>query len=159
MPSRPSKQYKANAKSRKNTVLYPHSHDIPTLSRDALALKIARHSRCPKCEDCTGLRPKSGLLVALDSDFENGISPQPNYISHCRCGHSVAEHASSEEVSSEEFERRGRVAVRLDELLEDEQKLLDFDYEDEDIVSLRKQIVPLEEGLSPLSDNSLSPGM
>ncbi|EJF65355.1 hypothetical protein DICSQDRAFT_132942 [Dichomitus squalens LYAD-421 SS1] len=44
-------------------------------------------------------------------------------------------------IGHEEFVRRGRVAVRLDELLEDSGRLLDFDYSDEDIDSLRKQMV------------------
>ncbi|KAJ7496124.1 hypothetical protein B0H11DRAFT_1716448 [Mycena galericulata] len=40
----------------------------------------------------------------------------------------------------DEFLRRGRVAIRLDELLQDVDKLLDFSYVDEDILSLRNQM-------------------
>jgi hypothetical protein len=36
----------------------------------------------------------------------------------CTCGHDVQEHgADVSEIGTEEFKRRGRVAVRLDELL------------------------------------------
>ncbi|RDX55063.1 Bromodomain-domain-containing protein [Lentinus brumalis] len=43
-------------------------------------------------------------------------------------------------IGHDEWVRRGRVAVRLDELLEDSGRLLDFEYSDEDIDSLRKQM-------------------
>ncbi|OSD06821.1 Bromodomain-domain-containing protein [Trametes coccinea BRFM310] len=56
-------------------------------------------------------------------------------------------------IGHDEFARRGRVAVRLDELLEDSGRLLDFDYSDEDIDSLRKQM-RLPEPQSPASSLS-----
>ncbi|KAG0275885.1 histone acetyltransferase [Linnemannia exigua] len=68
----------------------------------------------------------------------------------CACGHKLSHHGGP--WTGEEFERRLRAAFRRDELLQDKGKLLDFEYDDEDIASLRKQIVPRvtpEEDLKP----------
>ncbi|KAJ6500056.1 hypothetical protein C8R47DRAFT_971212 [Mycena vitilis] len=48
--------------------------------------------------------------------------------------------ANQPQLGRDEFLRRGRVAIRLDELLQDMDKLLDFGYVDEDILSLRQQM-------------------
>ncbi|KAJ7072172.1 hypothetical protein C8F01DRAFT_1205804 [Mycena amicta] len=50
--------------------------------------------------------------------------------------------ANQPQLGRDEFMRKARVAVRLDELLSDESKLLDFFYVDGDIISLRKQMQP-----------------
>lgn len=42
---------------------------------------------------------------------------------------------------AEERVRRTKVAIRMDELLEDEQRLCDFAYSDLDLDSLRKYVV------------------
>ncbi|KAF9127042.1 histone acetyltransferase [Mortierella sp. 14UC] len=68
----------------------------------------------------------------------------------CACGHKLSLHGGP--WTGDEFERRLRAAFRRDELLQDKGKLLDFEYDDEDIASLRKQIVPRvipEEDLKP----------
>lgn len=116
MAPKPSK-FKPTPKSRKNVVLYPSSHVIDQLSDDALALKIARHSRCSACPDCAGLAPKGGVTVLPDSQWDVKVSGPTSYLAVCRCGHSIGEHAAAEDVPREEFRRRGRVAIRLDELL------------------------------------------
>ncbi|KAH8107246.1 hypothetical protein BXZ70DRAFT_1004111 [Cristinia sonorae] len=61
--------------------------------------------------------------------------------------------ADKDIIGADEFARRGRVAVRIDELLEDMGLLLDFDYTDSDIESLRLQMRALESPpKSPLSE-------
>jgi histone acetyltransferase len=107
--------------------LYPSSADIPSLTQSQLALKIARHSPCSACDSCTGLRPPADVEVVLDdaiassslgdleqygSDDDNAIT---DYLELCTCGHGVQEHVS--EIGTEEFNRRAKVAVRLDEIL------------------------------------------
>ena len=103
--------------------LYPASNEIPSLPDHHLAIKIARHSRCSTCSTCPGLYPPPGWRVFLDTsdgdDSDDDGEPPQGYLNECRCGHDVSAHGA--DVSStghEEFARRGRVAVRLDELLE-----------------------------------------
>ncbi|CCM01133.1 uncharacterized protein FIBRA_03181 [Fibroporia radiculosa] len=125
-------------------VLYPASHEIPKLSDDLLAIKIARHSTCLACSSCPGLRPPPGASVALDLDAlpeTDGGAAQ--FLDSCACGHGPADHgAEKDSLGKAEFIRRGRVAVRLDELLQvrDEGKLLDFEYTNDDINGLRQQM-------------------
>ncbi|KAG0701351.1 hypothetical protein DFH29DRAFT_806381 [Suillus ampliporus] len=119
----------------------------------ALALKIARHSFCTACDFCPGLRPPAGVEVVLDedahqksllgdltqygSDEEDGTA----YLETCICGHDVADHGGQgAALGREEFSRRARLATRLDELLLEADRLLDFNYTDEDIDSLRQQM-------------------
>lgn len=109
---------KSKARAHRNVALYPSSPDITSLNREALALKVARHSHCSECEDCRGLTPNPLFNVVLDSEWNPVSSGHVGYIKACRCGHDVGDHASFEDVSAEEVNRRGRVAIRLDELLE-----------------------------------------
>lgn len=104
-------------------VLYPASHDIPCLPDSHLSLKISRHSRCSACSTCLGLHPPPGWRVFSDasdgSDSDDDGEPPSKYLDRCRCGHGVLHHgADMTSIGPEEFARRGRVAVRLDELLE-----------------------------------------
>ncbi|KAJ7188073.1 hypothetical protein C8R46DRAFT_1053576 [Mycena filopes] len=133
--------------------LYPASHEQDALSDQLLALKIARHSACTSCDACSGLHPDPSWELVLDdlsaepslveldqygSDDEDG---QPNYLKSCACGHDMYDHGANQpQLGRDEFLRRGRVAIRLDELLQDVNKLLDFSYLDEDILSLRNQM-------------------
>ncbi|KAF4567532.1 histone acetyltransferase [Pleurotus pulmonarius] len=133
--------------------LYPASNSASGLTPPQLALKIARHSPCASCSSCYGLHPPLGTEVVPDdqqavqstlvdqygSDDEDDM--QLPYLEYCGCGHFSSAHGANElELGSEEFARRGRVAIRLDELLQDVGKLTDFDYVDTDITSLRKQM-------------------
>ncbi|KAI1794092.1 hypothetical protein LXA43DRAFT_997618 [Ganoderma leucocontextum] len=141
-------------------VLYPASHDIPSLPDFHLSLKISRHSRCSACSTCLGLHPPPAWRVFSDasdgSDSDDDGEPPSKYLDRCACGHGVPHHgADMSSIGPEEYARRGRVAVRLDELLEDSGRLLDFDYSDEDIDSLRKQMVlPGQDPPSPASSLS-----
>ncbi|KAF8623073.1 hypothetical protein AX15_006491 [Amanita polypyramis BW_CC] len=133
---------------------YPASNAQYSVNDLPLALRIARHSSCRACS-CTGLHPPPNAQVVLDTTR----SPQAHSLRHlgqygsdddemfsdyldiCACGHGVAQHDADETIiGRSEFLRRGRVATRLDELLQDVGKLLDFDYTDDDITSLRRQM-------------------
>ncbi|CEI92456.1 Putative Histone acetyltransferase-like protein [Rhizopus microsporus] len=78
-------------------------------------VKIARHLPCDACS-CQGWRPVLSLT--------------------CACGHVVKQHVDNKR----DMTRRFKVALRIEELLEEKGKLDDFDYSDQDIESLRKQI-------------------
>ncbi|KAK7005657.1 histone GCN5 superfamily [Favolaschia claudopus] len=148
---------------------YPASHEQDTLNDQLLALKIARHSPCTTCDSCSHLHPDPSWEVVLDdlsaepslveldqygSDDEDG---HPNYLKVCVCGHDMYDHGANQpQLGRDEFLRRGRVAIRLDELLQDMNKLLDFGYVDEDILSLRNQLkLPLS--LMSVANISSSP--
>lgn len=104
--------------------LYPASNDIPNLPDSHLALKIARHTRCSDSDcSCPGLRPPPGWRVFLDTpdgtDSDDDGEPPSKYLDRCGCGHGVSAHgADLSALGHDEFARRGRVAVRVDELLE-----------------------------------------
>ncbi|TFK44365.1 hypothetical protein BDQ12DRAFT_594487, partial [Crucibulum laeve] len=132
---------------------YPASHLQSRLNDSLLALKIARHSPCSVCTTCPGLHPPPGIDVVLDEQFgESSLGDleqygsddddiPSTYLEQCECGHDTRQHNADEsELGRGEFERRSRVAIRLDELLQDSGRLLDFDYDDEDITSLRRQM-------------------
>jgi histone acetyltransferase len=99
--------------------LYPADHKITLLSQPALALKISRHSRCSVCS-CLGLRPAPGVQLILDSaQAQNQVDEPLRYLALCSCGHGVPAHgAELGSLGKQEYARRGRVAVRLDEILQ-----------------------------------------
>ena len=112
-------------------VAYPASHTYDKLSSSLLALKIARHSPCTLCDNCPGLHPPQRVAVVLDehSDSSLGNLEQygsdddeeevSSYLDTCACGHGVKAHNADEIVlGKDEFVRRGRVAIRLDEVLQ-----------------------------------------
>lgn len=135
-------------------VLYPRSRG--GLSERLAAVKIARHSPCEICE-CSGLHPATDVLVVLD-DEQSIDNDNSAYLSLCACRHGVAEHgANSSQLGRVEFDRRSRAAFRLDEILHDLGKLLDFAYTDDDIASLRRQM-KLPVSVSRVPPSVHSPG-
>jgi histone acetyltransferase len=111
--------------------LYPASNTFDALSDDLIALKIARHTPCSLCIDCSGLHPPSDVqilrddlppensltdLVQYGSDEEdNGFT----YLRYCGCGHDPQLHgANEEELGKEEYIRRANIALRIDQHLE-----------------------------------------
>jgi histone acetyltransferase len=112
-------------------ILYPASNTLDALSDHLIALKIARHTPCSLCIRCTGLRPASNVQLVRDghppensltdldqygSDEEdNGVT----YLYRCECGHSPQQHgADEEELDKEEYTRRAKLALRIDQHLE-----------------------------------------
>ncbi|KAL0579158.1 histone acetyltransferase [Marasmius crinis-equi] len=130
---------------------YPKSHDLQTLTRAQLCLKIARHSPCSVCTTCKGLHPAPNVQVVLDDSQEPPLlgdlgqygsddDDLPTYLDSCGCGHGVLEHGANEhEIGPEEFRRRSTETQEA-RLLQDVNKLLDFEYSDADIASLRKRM-------------------
>ncbi|KAG2150897.1 hypothetical protein DEU56DRAFT_778957 [Suillus clintonianus] len=119
----------------------------------ALALRIARHSSCAACDSCPGLRPPASVEVVLDDDahqksllgdltqYGSDEEDGPAYLETCICGHDVADHGSQvAALGREEFSRKARLATRLDDLFQEADRLLDFNYTDEEIDSLRQQM-------------------
>ncbi|KAI6121433.1 hypothetical protein F5141DRAFT_1211118 [Pisolithus sp. B1] len=145
---------------------YPLPNDAP--SNDAvLALRIARHTPCSACDTCQGLQPPPGVALVLGdhschssslgdlNQYGSDEDNEPSYLETCVCGHGVPEHGADEAaLGREEFSRRGRLATRLDEMLQDVDRLLDFEYADDNMFSLRQQI-KLPVSLITMSPTSL----
>ena len=96
--------------------LYEHHLDTQSLTTD---------SHCTAC-DCEGLHPGQDVTLVLDDTLaaasvlaEPAIDDHPNhYLALCACGHALGEHGLSDELPEQEILRRGKVAIRLDELLQ-----------------------------------------
>ena len=58
-----------------------------------------------------------------------------------RCNHSLDLHGLLNLEPKEERQRRIKVAIRMDELLEDQNRLQDFTYTDEDLCSLKRYVL------------------
>ncbi|KAI0312750.1 hypothetical protein OF83DRAFT_1025088, partial [Amylostereum chailletii] len=134
-------------------LFYPTSNDLDKLPPELTALKIARHSPCAVCSDCHGLHPSSDLeLVRDDRKTENSLTGLDeygsddedeitDYLQLCGCGHASSDHGANEAViERDEYVRRATVAIRLEVHLERIEKLLDFEYSDEEVVSLRREM-------------------
>ncbi|KAF9156763.1 histone acetyltransferase [Linnemannia schmuckeri] len=130
----------------------PADKPIDSLSMSERMMKIGRS--CP-CDFTTTEQPLGATPVDSNESSGNGSNiqggcdcqgwrPKPpgtmGRVDICTCGHKLSHHGGP--WTGEEFDRRLRAAFRRDELLQDKGKLLDFEYDDEDIASLRKQIVP-----------------
>lgn len=112
------------------TFLYPSAvlvEDADHISYGAQCAKIARHSECASCS-CSGLHPQPDwVAVADDSDevndvlaaagSEEGLTDE-GFLAYCACGHPVEDHGCDHAMDSEEFNRRVRLAVQIDALLE-----------------------------------------
>ncbi|CEP08954.1 hypothetical protein [Parasitella parasitica] len=101
---------------------------------------IARFMPCDLCATCKGWHP-----------YDN------NQI-NCQCGHDTFHHIDN----GHDLDRRLKVALRLNELLEEKGKIEDYEYEDEDILSLKnaqlRQLLYDASQMESLSDgSSLSP--
>ncbi|CAE6434711.1 unnamed protein product, partial [Rhizoctonia solani] len=150
------------------TFLYPPASQPVDFTFDACSIKIARHSNCSECE-CTGFHPPEGCAVvinngsveaqaALDEAEESTEVTEEGYWRMCACGDGIEDHGNGTNVGSEEIERRARVAIRIDEILEDKGILSDFlaPFNDPDVLSLRKQMVPFD-GTQSRNSEDISP--
>lgn len=75
---------------------------------------------------------------ALEQADQAGAPTDEGFWMLCECGHGWDEHGAGTDVPAVEMRRRTKVALRIDEILMDVGKLLDFDYRDDDVDSLRK---------------------
>ncbi|KAH9058849.1 hypothetical protein EDB87DRAFT_1563762 [Lactarius vividus] len=152
-------------------VLYPASNTFDALSDDLIALKIARHTPCPLCNQCSGLHPDSDVQLVRDSRppensltelVQYGSDEEDNdvtYLSRCGCGHSPQQHgADKAELDKEEYTRRANLALRIDQHLEVLGKLLDFAYSDAEVSALRDGMRMTMSLVSPLTSPAASPG-
>ncbi|CAE6475834.1 unnamed protein product [Rhizoctonia solani] len=151
------------------TFLYPPASQPGDFTFDARAIKIARHSNCSECE-CTGFHPPEGCAVvinngsveaqaALDEAEESTEVTEEGYWRMCACGDGIEDHGIGVDVGPEEIQRRAKVAIRIDEILDDKGLLADFpaSFNDPDALSLRKQMVPFDETQSRNSEDISPP--
>ena len=121
-------------------LLYPVAEQVANLTNQKLTIKIARHSPCTSCASCSGLHPLASATVALDTqkggigtlnEYGSDEEDEPeggDYMEMCACGHEAVEHgADISEIGTDEFKRRGRVAFRLDEILQVRVILVSFE--------------------------------
>lgn len=151
------------------TRYYPNGvTGIDQLNTTQQRLLIARHSTCsgrnhqingrlrnghdantpePDCQ-CNGLRPPNSVKVKLQTP-KSSNNPEGGLWGWdlCKCGHPLASHGLSDDDDQKEFVRRAKVALRIDEYLNDRHKLLDFDEEDEDTRSLKRYVVLLSDDI------------
>ncbi|EPQ29423.1 uncharacterized protein PFL1_03178 [Pseudozyma flocculosa PF-1] len=154
------------------SLLYPSGAKVHTqLTPFQQTLKLARHTPSSQKPTCSGYRPSSDAVLAVDPVSEVDATPDDSRDDQLRaawssqpcaaCALSVTGHAAADSLDPTERIRRLKVAVRIDELLEDEGKLLDFAYADDGVLSLRKQMqLPhsISQGIRDLSPTSqLSP--
>ncbi|KAG0100219.1 histone acetyltransferase [Podila epicladia] len=117
-----------------STLAYPPANKpLEELSMNERMVKVGRSCPCEEIDagvacDCQGWKPSADTPGLSDT---------------CACGHRLSSHGGP--WFGEEFDRRLKAAFRRDELLQDKEKILDFEYTDEDILSLRKQIVPRQD--------------
>ncbi|KIK67235.1 hypothetical protein GYMLUDRAFT_860417 [Collybiopsis luxurians FD-317 M1] len=148
--------------------LYPAASKTDDLTPQQIALKIARHCPCTACGNCKGLHPSPEIKVVLDDGTEGGSvlgqlgqygsdddEENPPYLEICACGHSVSDHGANEsQIGAEEYRRRASYAIRIDENLQDEGKLLDFVYSDPDVENLRRRMI-----IAPVSSMAPAPAV
>ncbi|CAO3572679.1 unnamed protein product [Mortierella alpina] len=122
----------------------PADKDSAKLSMSQRMMKIGRSCPCTpsntSADNTTGASPDETQAHCNCQGWRPKPPGMSDRVDTCACGHKLSCHGGP--WAGEEFERRLRAAFRRDELLQDKGKLLDFDYDDEDIASLRKQIVP-----------------
>ncbi|KAF8904446.1 hypothetical protein CPB84DRAFT_1845394 [Gymnopilus junonius] len=130
-------------------VAYP-SAQYERLDTPLISLKIARHSPCSLCSDCPGLHPPARVDVVDDQNdssladlidhYGSDDEEVSSYLETCSCGHGVKEHNADElKLGRKSVSVRPNLATKPRHV-QDSGRLLDFDYTDDDISSLRKQM-------------------
>ncbi|CAG8476665.1 4100_t:CDS:10 [Cetraspora pellucida] len=114
----------------------PASKPIQSLTLHEKLLKIGRNIPCTadvqsgnvhnKCS-CLGWKPKINNTGRADL---------------CECGHRVSWHGNNNS-SPEELQQRLEIAMNIDKILESKNKLLDFEYEDQEVKNLKRQLISI----------------
>ncbi|KAF9158088.1 histone acetyltransferase [Actinomortierella ambigua] len=135
-----------------HSIYPPADKPIDSLSSSEKIMKVARSCPCDGGlqEGSEAASDRIGGATAASSASPcdcRGWRPKPpgmpGRADTCgACGHKLTMHGGP--WHDDDFERRLKAAQRRDELLNDKGKLLDFDYEDEDIISIKKQIQHLK---------------
>lgn len=90
---------------------------------------------------CEGAVPPTSLPIQAGEQATRSAQDLMRIWPACgRCSHALDLHGLLDVEPTEERQRRIKVAVRMDELLEDQDKLLDFSYTDEDLCSLKRYV-------------------
>ncbi|CAG8750011.1 21700_t:CDS:10, partial [Dentiscutata erythropus] len=113
----------------------PALKPIESLTLHEKLLKIGRNIPCTgdvpqghnKCS-CLGWKPKINNTGRADL---------------CECGHRVSLHGNINSCTQDEIHQRLEIAMKIDELLESKNKLLDFDYEDQEVRNLKRQLISI----------------
>ena len=148
------------------TWTYPaHISRAQECSEATALVKVARHSPClhgwdlstnpdspydtavnvsvpgsNSCQ-CEGAVPPTSLPVQAGEQATISSHDLMQIWPACgRCNHSLDLHGLLNLDLEEERQRRIKVAVRMDELLEDQNRLHDFSYTDEDLCSLNRYV-------------------
>ncbi|CAE6455549.1 unnamed protein product [Rhizoctonia solani] len=97
--------------------------------------------------------------AALDEAEESLEVTEEGYWRMCACGDGIEDHGNGADLGQDEIQRRARVAIRIDEILEDKGLLSDFlaPFSDPDVLSLRKQMAPFDETQSRNSEDISPP--
>lgn len=111
-------------------------HPDPDSPYDPMPEVALPGERC----DCPGLTPAGRGPVALEA--RQFTLPELNTMWRVcgRCAHPLRDHGQLLLDPAQERLRRAKVAIRIDELLEDEHKLDDWTYTDPDVQSLKKYV-------------------
>lgn len=144
--------------------IYPRVARVQDIDEANAYLKVARHSPCvagaslvPRKEcphdgahtEYTGDRSCTcaGFVVNVPLVVGQGVPAGKADLARvggcARCGHSVVSHGRLDIEQHDEYVRRVKAAIRIDELLEDDGKLLDFGHSTDDTRSLRLQVQSL----------------
>lgn len=144
--------------------IYPKAARLEEVDEANAYLKVARHSPCAqgKALDVKSGCPHDGAHRAHDGDggcscrgfiasvqmatgTAAGLTRRDlQQLGDCaRCGHSAVSHGRLDVEVRDEYVRRVKVAVRIDELLDDDGKLFDWSAETDDTRALKKQLVSL----------------
>ncbi|CAG8432760.1 493_t:CDS:10 [Diversispora eburnea] len=120
----------------------PASRSIQTLTLTEKLLKIGRNTPCAADVHSGSICPCLGWKPKKD---KKDIKDRADL---CQCNHRVSLHGESQLTSDEAFKARLEIAMEIDTILESKNKLLDFDYEDDELLNLRRKLVAVGENSS-----------
>ncbi|KAI8970291.1 hypothetical protein BDF20DRAFT_115930 [Mycotypha africana] len=126
-------------KDESSSKLFPQLNSLTDVEKQ---IKVARHLQCDQC-DCIGWRSQTTAPLETEGDKkndDNNKNTSQSTTTCYQCQHNLQNHLDK----NHDFIRRLKVALRLDELLEEKGITLNGNNEeylnDKDITSLRKQM-------------------